>query len=147
VRAREEKILSAPHPATKADMRASIALVLVIAATVAACQKLYFDDKPANSKLGAPDAAPYPPNDAWPTDSHPYDADNMDSGCGGSGADGGGSGSGGYPDAGSGWYPDAGSGWYPDAGSGWYPDAGPGSGSGSGGSGSGGPCCNTPDAL
>ena len=86
----------------------SIALVLVIATTVAACEKLYFDDKPANGNLGAPDAGTYPNGDAGLSDSYPVDADNSDGGCGGGGAD-------------AGWpQPDAGG----DAGT-WYPDAGP----------------------
>lgn len=74
----------------------SIGLILVIAGSVAACSKLYFDDSPTNGKLNGPDAGTYPPGDAGLTDSFPPDADN-DGGCGGGGGTDGGPN---YPDAG-----------------------------------------------
>jgi hypothetical protein len=90
----------------------SVILILVIAGSVAACSKLYFDDQPTNGKLTGPDASTYPPGDAGLPDTFPADADN---GCGGTdagdpGPDGGPCcpSDGGYPvDAPSNWPADA----------------------------------------
>jgi hypothetical protein len=94
----------------------SVILILVIAGSVAACSKLYFDDQPTNGKLTGPDASTYPPWDGGLPDNHPADADN---GCG--------SGDAGdpYPDAG-GPYPDGGPCCPSDAGGNWPPADAPG---------------------
>lgn len=96
----------------------SVVLILVIAGSVVACSKLYFEDDPASGKLqgGGPDASTYPPGDAGLPDNFPADADN---GCGG--ADAGGP----YPDAGPCCPPDAPGNWPPSDAGNWPPsDAG-----------------------
>jgi hypothetical protein len=86
-----------------------VIVILVIAGSLVACSKLYFEDQPGTGKLTGPDASTYPPDDAGLPDNGPADADN---GCG--------NGDGGVP------YPDAPCCSPADAGGNWPPADAPG---------------------